>query len=164
MMLVKRPRNASILRNRTLTRKNCLPARESVDSPSRVIEMEDVSRSEIERERKSNCCSRSTPGNSRENERGTTRCTLSRRETQLLLPSCYIYHTSNRVSGLFPNELEDDDRNEILGRIGGDRARIMRLLSKDVNRRMNCVGSVTSQQTPLPLAGSFSLFRYFPSL
>lgn len=51
MMLVKRPRNASILRNRTLTRKNCLPARESVDSPSRVIEMEDVSRSEIERER-----------------------------------------------------------------------------------------------------------------
>lgn len=41
MMLVKRPRNASILRNRTLTRKNCLPARESVDSPSRVIEMED---------------------------------------------------------------------------------------------------------------------------
>lgn len=119
--------------------------------------MEDVSRSEIERERKSNCCSRSTPGNSRENERGTTRCTLRRRETQLLLPSCYIYHTSNRVSGLFPNELEDDDRNEILGRIGGDRARIMRLLSKDVNRRMNCVGSVTSQQTPPPSGGFFSL-------
>lgn len=39
-------------------------------------------------------------------------------ETQLLGSSFLLeYYTSNRVSGLFPNELgsEDDDQNEILG-------------------------------------------------
>lgn len=77
-----------------------------------------------ERERESNCCSRSTPGNSRLGERTRggreIRVTVhvTWMETQLLgssfLLECY---TSNRVSGLFPNELgsEDDDQNEILG-------------------------------------------------
>lgn len=84
--------------------------------------MEDGSRGA--RERESNCCSRSTPGNSRLGERTRggreIRVTVhvTWMETQLLgssfLLECY---TSNRVSGLFPNELgsEDDDQNEILG-------------------------------------------------
>lgn len=76
-------------------------------------------------------------------------------ETQLLsfLPPLPTLHL---VSGLFPNELGtvDDDRKMRFS------ARIMRVPSRDVN--MNCVGSVTSQQTPPPAA--FPFFRYFPSL